>query len=118
MYRISIAPFDEVVQLSNNVDELDNTTAVYEAGMITVLRQMAYVSLTNREIAGGIENKTDEYNAANRKISYLMDQFQNKEQRSLILEMEENINLVNLLDCEEHFIQGFIEGYKFVKEYF
>ncbi|GGA65192.1 hypothetical protein [Ornithinibacillus halotolerans] len=126
MYRISIAPLENIVEVakenSKGIGEnLDFFTNIYEAGMKNVLRQIAYRTLLNCEIDGSFNTETKEYKEVEKEVylnfNLIQEQMQNNNNLSLLSDLEAGFNSLEGISSQEHFIQGFIEGYKFTKEF-
>lgn len=122
-YRIAMVALDNLFKVAkenskNLGEDLNYSTELYEAGMKDVLREVAYKKLL--EIEHTFQYKSQEYKNAGEDAvnSYdlLKEQLQNQNQQSLLLDVEAAYNYLAALESEQHFIRGYVEGYKFVKE--
>lgn len=125
MYRISIAPLNSIVDVAKKNSksigtELDFHTKLYEAGMEEILSQVAFRKLIECEIEETLPHVTTKSQSANERVinifNQLNKQLHDSELKSLLLDLEAESNNLHNIESKQYFIQGFLEGYKFVKE--
>lgn len=115
---VSIDRIVEVTKKNNRYigQDLDYLTSVYETGMLEILRELAEMKLLKVSHRSFVNERFE--NANNEAIKAYDDLYQclNENQREMLMDLEAAYNYVSSCECEERFIQGFIMGYKFIKE--
>jgi len=99
------------------LEKLSMAEEAYAAGMAFVIKEMAYVLFHNKYI--DLNDTTPEESKADKEANDAMDQLRdilNQEQYKLVLKIEDKLTYSQHLAEERSFIQGFFEGYKYVKE--
>jgi predicted nucleotide-binding protein (sugar kinase/HSP70/actin superfamily) len=123
MNRIAMVSINKIVEVAKRNskpigEELDYFTPFYETGMKEVLREMALKRLI--EIEHTLQPKSKEYNeasdAALLTFNSLHEKLCNENEQSALMDLEAAYNLLTAFETEEHFIRGYLEGYKFIKE--
>lgn len=122
MNRVSIVPFSSLLELyskssfTNNMEALDDLDNAFEAGMVEVLKEVAFKELIYYENDRNNERKdTAADTKAIESFRNTMELCNNNEQKSALLDLEAALNHCTSIELEKHFIDGFILGYKFSK---
>lgn len=101
-------------------EDLKDHCYVQETGMEAALKQIALETLLLGEINGLIQVKTNTYRVIEKEtyvtFNQLKGQLQKQYQRSLLFSLEEGFYSLEAIGNDEHYIQGFIAGYKFANE--
>lgn len=95
----------------------DRVTKVFEAGMHDILREIAIVKMYEVEDEGRFE-LGDEYEKQVEKHATLMNEIKEllpEKHRHLINEMDDVRSRIMVIEMDDFFIRGFIEGYKFLR---
>jgi hypothetical protein len=121
--RISMVSYGKLTELTRHdrnisANSYDALTALYEAGMCDVLREVAILkSLQEPEEKRGVNTK--QYVDAQKKLvdsQIKLHDTLSEEQQDLFREMDTDHSLLNAIESDEFFIKGFIAGYRFLKE--
>lgn len=123
MYRISMAPFEEIVKISSQNEErkelrdFANIETAYERGMEAILMEIAKRKLLENEriyvpsevVKQASHEACDAFHSLHMIVT-------SEEQKRKLFDIDSAHNKVAALAADEFFIKGFVMGYRFLKE--
>lgn len=110
----------KIAKTAKNKVSMDNGNLVfgthcYEAGMVEVLKGIAMKELDEGDVCIETSKQVTKLNKkATEAYQALVNAVSNREV-SLVKEMDEVYNLVAAAEAEDHFIEGFLRGYRYLK---
>ncbi|MFD2613565.1 hypothetical protein [Paenibacillus gansuensis] len=90
-------------------------TRLFEEGMVEVLRELALTTLFAMDVPASDAYFKAEEVTENKRDSMLTSALPDHQKEALI-EYEEALNFSRLLENEDHFVAGFLAGYRFLKQ--
>lgn len=125
MNRNSMVPFENILDLyfhtmtkETSDEPLQPFEAAYERGMIEVIIEIAKTKLMEyeqtREPTSPKKRKATEQ--AITAFQQAMEQAATPSQKNALMEIDSTYNKCTTIEADEHFVAGFVMGYKFVKE--
>ena len=116
--RISMVRYDKLIKSHQGYDvETPVATAIFQAGMIEVVREVAAAKLIEHENTERPEY-SEEYNALVEKQASIykqIEEFLPDENKGLVMQIDDVSATIGGFEVDEAFIAGFIEGYKFLR---
>lgn len=111
-YEKISASIDRSVKKNSPIEKEMN---IFEGGMLEVLKDVAAWQLDNKryevqdsELAGPIRARA-------KKIYEALEATLTPEQQQLLIDLEEAYTYQSSIECDDHFMSGFIHGYAYLK---
>ncbi|MCD8508886.1 MAG: hypothetical protein LRY73_02655 [Bacillus sp. (in: Bacteria)] len=125
MNRNSMVPFENILDLffqanaeESSEEPLQPFEEAYERGMVEVIIEVAKTKLLEYEqaIEPTSPKKRQAVDKAIAAFQQGMEQASTQEQKSNLMEIDATYSRCAAIEAEEHFIAGFVMGYRFLKE--